>query len=290
MLNLLKKFPGQVKEAVRLSRNIKVSGFNKILVCGMGGSGISGYILRDIVEIPVFISQSYNIPRFVDGKTLVFVISYSGDTKETISMYNKVIKKTKKVFIITSGGKLSKKKNVILIPGGLLPRMALAYLFFPMLSILKSSKVVNFNLNDILTSLKKVKASKAEKLAKKLYNKTPIVYAPFNYFALVLRWKQSFNEYSKKLAIANVYPEFFHNEIEADYNKFEVVLIVDKFNKKLREFEKMVKINKVDLHGTSIVSKMFYGIHFGDFVSYYLALLNKKDPMKEEKINRLKCI
>ncbi len=290
MLNLLKKFPGQVKEAIKLTRGIKVNGFNKILVCGMGGSGISGYILRDIIEMPVFISQSYDIPKFVDSKTLVFVISYSGNTEETISMYKKAVKKTKKVFIITSGGKLSREKNVILVPGGLLPRMALAYLFFPMLVILKSSKVVRYNLDDILTALKKVKISKAKELARKLYNKVPVIYVPSNYYGLVLRWKQSFNEYSKQLTIASVYPEFFHNEIEADYNKFGVVLILDKMDKKIKEFGKMVKTNKIMLYGKSSIAKIFYGVYFGDFVSYYLAKLNKKDPMKEEKINRLKCI
>jgi len=290
MLNLLKKFPGQVKEAIKLTRNIKISGFNKILICGMGGSGISGYILRDILEVPVFISQSYDIPKFVDGKTLVFVISYSGDTEETIFMYKKAVKKTKKIFIITSGGKLSRERNVILVPGGLLPRMALAYLFFPMLAILKSSKVVRYDLDDILTALKKVKPNKAKKLAKKLYNNVPVIYAPSNYFGLVWRWKQSLNEYSKQLAVVNVYPEFFHNEIEADYNKFKVVLFVDKVDKKIKEFKKMVKVHEFKLYGKSLIARIFYGIYFGDFVSYYLARLNKKDPLKEEKIDRLKCI
>lgn len=290
MLDILKKFPGQVKEAVELTRNIKISGFDKILVCGMGGSGISGYILRDLIDMPVFISQSYEIPKFVDSKTLVFVISYSGDTEETISMYKKVIKKTKKIFVITSDGKLSKGKNVILVPEGLLPRMALAYLFFPMLVILKNSKVVRCDLEDVLKALKKVKISKAKKIAKKLYNKIPVIYAPSNYFGLILRWKQSLNEYSKQLAIANVYPEFFHNEVEADYNKFKVVLFVDKIDKKIREFKKMVKIHEVKLYGNSLIAKMFYGIYLGDFVSYYLARLNKKDPLKEENIDRLKCI
>ena len=194
------------------------------------------------------------------------------------------------IFIITSGGKLSREKNVILVPPGLLPRMALAYLFFPMLVILKSSKVVRYDLDDILTSLKKVKINKAKKLARKLYKNVPVIYAPSSYFGLVWRWKQSLNEYSKQLAVANIYPEFFHNEIEADYNKVKVVLFVDKADKKIKGFKKMVKVHEVKLYGKSLIAKMFYGIYLGDFVSYYLARLNKKDPLKEEKIDKLKCI
>src|SRR3989344_9669193 len=102
-LKLLKKFPEQIKEAIKLG-NIKPKRYNKILVCGMGGSGVVGYILKDLLKVPVFIEQSYDIPGFIDKNTLTFIVSYSGNTEETICMYKQVRKKTNNIIIITSSG------------------------------------------------------------------------------------------------------------------------------------------------------------------------------------------
>ena len=81
---------------------VDIRKYDKIAVCGMGGSGISGYILRDLYDDkPVFVFQGYELPKFVDKKTLVFCISYSGNTAETISMYNHAKKRGCKVVVIS---------------------------------------------------------------------------------------------------------------------------------------------------------------------------------------------
>ena len=62
----LQDFPYHILDAYELTQDVKVSGqFDKIFVCGMGGSGISGDLLKTYMEsygVPVFINKDYNLP------------------------------------------------------------------------------------------------------------------------------------------------------------------------------------------------------------------------------------
>jgi glucose/mannose-6-phosphate isomerase len=308
MLELLKKFPKQIEKARNSAKNIKVKNFNKILVCGMGGSGIPGEILKNYLKhsskIPIITNKSYSIPKFVDSKTLVFIVSYSGNTEETLSAFEKARQKKAKIVSITSNGRLKKlDKNCIKIPEGFEPRAALGYLFFPMLKVLENSKVIKNQskyIKETIKILKRFKTEKAKQLAKRLYKKRIIVYGSERYKSVVLRWKNQLNENSKELVLHNTFSEINHNEIEAYayLNKsYSVVIIRDKKDfKRIRKTEKITinlikkKVNteEVWVKGKSLLAKLFYAIHFGECVSYYLSTLNKVDPNKIPLIDKIK--
>ena len=119
--------------------------FNNILICGLGGSGIGGTIVNDIVSpltnIPILTTKDYSIPNFVDKNTLVIVSSYSGNTEETISALKKCQIRNIEISIITSGGKLKtiaeeNNYNHIIIPGGHPPRAMFGYAFTELFYIL----------------------------------------------------------------------------------------------------------------------------------------------------------
>ena len=88
MLKVLEQFPQQCKDALTLPKGMSITGnITSILVCGMGGSAIGGDLLKSYLSdsnLPVFVNRNYGIPRFVDSTTLVFAISYSGNTEETL--------------------------------------------------------------------------------------------------------------------------------------------------------------------------------------------------------------
>ncbi|MHB8184002.1 MAG: bifunctional phosphoglucose/phosphomannose isomerase, partial [Candidatus Desulforudaceae bacterium] len=54
----------------------------QIVVTGLGGSAIGGDLLRvfvgNKVRIPVVVNRDYTLPAFINEKTLVFAVSYSG--------------------------------------------------------------------------------------------------------------------------------------------------------------------------------------------------------------------
>ncbi|MEM4267130.1 MAG: SIS domain-containing protein, partial [Candidatus Nanoarchaeia archaeon] len=165
---------------------------------------------------------------YVDKKTLVFIVSASGETEETISCYKKAKKKTKNIVIITSGGQLGIEKNAIIIPRITPTRYALHYLFFPMLKILENSGIIGKqNIAEVIKVIKSLDKKQTKKLAKGLKGKVPIICVPNKYKSVGLRWRQQFNENSKMQAIELEFPELDHNAIEGYERpaRFELIVI-----------------------------------------------------------------
>ncbi len=310
MLQVIKDLPKQCREALSLPKGISISGdVNNIIVAGMGGSAIGGDLLKSYMDdesIPVHVCRGYKLPGFVGKSSLVFAVSYSGNTEETLSSLKDAKEKNAQVIGITSGGKLAEEcKKVIRIPTGFQPRAALGYLFFPMLGVLHNSnlaRVKNEDLNEMLEILKPTSrfSDEAEMLAKKLRNKIPIIYSSEAFWAVAMRWKTQINENSKMPAFYNVFSEMNHNEI-AGYkgmdSKFAAVIIRDKHdNGRIKKrmdvckeiMEANVDVEEVETQGNGLLARMFSTIHLGDFASYYLALWNRVDPGPVDTIEYMK--
>ena len=310
MFDVIKNFPLQCREALSLSKGISVSGdVNNIVIIGMGGSAIAGDLLGSYLSssnVPIFTIRDYKLPNFVNEHSLVFAVSYSGNTEETLSALQDAKSRNAKIIGITSGGKLAKEcDKVIAIPSGLQPRAALGYLFFPMLGVLHSSnlaRVKNDELNEMLNLLKQSNAfsNYAEELAKKLKGTIPIIYASESLSVVAMRWKTQINENAKMPAFYNVFSEMNHNEIAAYRGmdkRFSAVLIRDKYDtdriKKRMDvckqiMENSVEVQEVGTHGEGLMARLFSAIYIGDFVSYHLALWNRIDPTPVEIIEAMK--
>ncbi len=311
MIEVLDNFPIQCREALTLAKGITVHGeVTSIVVCGMGGSAIGGDLLKaytNNTKLPVFINRNYNVPEWVDEYTLVFVVSYSGNTEETISSFHDAQKKNAKIIGITSGGKLAEECNKkIIIPSGLQPRCALGYLFFPMLGVLYNSNLIevkNPDLNEMLALLKDKEKTKeyAEKLAKKIQGKLPIIYSSELLKPVAYRWQTQINENAKYPAYHSVFPEMNHNEINAfrgmQRDRFIAIMLRDeKDHPRIKKrmdvcaeiMEERIDVEEVFVRGDSLLARMFSTIQLGDYTSYYLALRERVDPTPVEVIEWLK--
>ena len=321
MREILLNFPKQCREGFNIQ--IPLPGkknFKKICMCGMGGSAIGGDILKIFVErdsqVVFNIHRDYNLPSYIDKESLVIAVSYSGNTEETVSAYKMAKKTGCKIWVLTSNGKLYKfaKKDkipAVQIPSGLPPRCALGYLFFPCFNLLRKLGIIKEPVTPgIFEKFEKYvlsfskNNSLAYTLAEKILNRVPIIYSGNLYYPAILRWKTQIAENSKNFAFINVIPEMNHNEImswhfpewfiektipiyikSSDYNsrirkRFEVTeKIISSFQK-----EKII----INPKGKSLLEKIFYLIILGDWVSYYLALLNKVDPTEIREIDLLK--
>lgn len=131
MIKLVDNFPNQLKEALSIANSAVVSEPNKpihnVVVTGLGGSGIGGTILTEVlmdsVKVPVLINKDYFLPAFVNENTLLIVSSYSGNTEETVQAMEQAMSKHAQIVCVTSGGKILElaKQNLIEfieIPGG----------------------------------------------------------------------------------------------------------------------------------------------------------------------------
>lgn len=310
-IKILEDFPKQCREALELPRGIVIKEeISNIVVCGMGGSAIGGDLLKTYLsdtEIPVVVNRNYNLPKFVNEYSLVFAISYSGNTEETLGAYKEAVNKKAKIWALTSGGELANQcEKVIKIPTGLQPRAAIGYLFFPILGLLHNSGITNVknsDLNEMLAILKNTEdfKEKGEELSKKIKDKIPVIYSSSLFEPVAYRMKTQFNENSKHPAFYHVFPEMNHNELvgfkDMERKNFIVLMIRDEFDhprtKKRMDIckeimEKRVDVEEIHTKGNSLLARLFSTIYLGDFASYYLAMHNRVDPAPVEVIEWLK--
>ena len=153
-------FPNQIEDALAIGEGYDPKGdfsdISSVVIAGMGGSGIGGDLIRaltvDSANTPIEVVRDYRLPAWVDGKTLVICVSYSGNTEETLSCLENAIKRGAKVAGITSGGEMESRLNdvdgnVIKIPGGNPPRASLGYVSIPALVFLQKCDLTDKSIN-----------------------------------------------------------------------------------------------------------------------------------------------
>ncbi len=316
MRQIILSFPKQFKIGLSAAKKVKVRGrFDKILICGMGGSALPGDILKIWMEsykiiLPVHIHRNYALPYQTKKNHLVIFISYSGNTEETLSAFEEARRKRLPIAAICSGGKLAElcekyKIPFAKVPSGLAPRLALGYQFAALMKILVNCGLIKDNLRNILALEKKLKPGKLEvkglKLAKNLVGKIPLIYASCQRKALARIWKIKFNENSKVPAFYNYFPELDHNELSSfeSGENFRVILLRDpkenpKILKRMDLTAEIIRkngtaVDVVNAEGEEILLKTFSTLLLGDWVSYYLAKEYKVDPVTvslQEEIKR----
>jgi glucose/mannose-6-phosphate isomerase len=331
MLDTLAQFPEQIKETIgivnstELARILKI---DNIIVNGMGGSAISGDIIqhffRDVLEIPIFVSGEYDLPKWANKDTLILSQSYSGNTEETLSTFKYASQKRCKIIGISSGGKLQEyceKRNTphIKIPSNLPPRAATAYLLFSSILALKKigllKDTIDAEIEETITITEELrknnskaapeKDSISKQIAKTIFNTIPQVYGWGIYTPIAKRWCTQFNENSKIIARYDIVPECNHNDIVGwsmnpeVSKKFTCILFRDEENESIymakrlnfmKDLFKDVVANVIEIQvkGKKTLAKMMYAMYLGDFVSCYLAVLRGIDPTPVEVIVELK--
>lgn len=331
MLKAIYDFPDHINDAMsigeRISLNQDYRDIQAVIIAGMGGSAIGGDLCRvlvlDDMPIPVAVVRNYQLPSWVQANTLVICSSYSGNTEETLSVFEQAQERQAQICGISTGGELTSRLvdgdyDVVTIPGGLQPRAALGYSFVPMLYLLKQCGLLKIDFQDELSAaiklLRKVRdtyASESEDnrtyaLARKIYRTLPILYGETEATSVIaLRWKGQFCENAKMLAYHNDLPEMNHNEVvgwennRGIFKNLSVLWIQDKADQArvqhrqriTRELLKPLGLLQevIQVDGSSRLERYLHLIHLGDWVSYWCARLHGTDPTPVEKISRLKA-
>jgi glucose/mannose-6-phosphate isomerase len=322
MREIILDFPKQFEVGFEAGQKIEFlkRKFENAIICGMGGSALPGSLLQlfarnlNLKFHNFFVHRDYNLPNFANKNSLIFTISYSGNTEETISAFKEAISKNLKVISISSGGKLKElsqkfKTQFIEIPSGLPPRMALGYLFSALFSALIKLKIVPDFKKEILALKEKLKPEKFEKegqeIAQFLLYKIPLIYSSSSYRELARIWKINFNENSKVPAFFNYFPELNHNEMtgvgeaKKNYRKiFRAIILKEKSdnprNKKRMKIlaeifkERGIESKILNLKGKNIFEKVFSSILLSYFSSFYLAKLQNIDPVPVKLVEEFK--
>ncbi len=321
MDDLIDGFTEQLKRAIEIGESSKIGKIKfpvrNVLISGLGGSGIGGTILsnvlRDDVAMPIIVNKEYQIPAFVNENTLVIISSYSGNTEETLSALMQAFKKNAQIVCITSGGLVQEYADTnnidyVLIDGGAPPRSAFGQSFVQLLYIMHNLGLLEDGfkkyLQDSIELLNKEKEEikiQAKEIAQKLTNKIPVIYSDAKFEGVSIRFRQQINENSKMLCWHHVVPEMNHNELVGWREKNEKIAVVFirnnkdfERNQERMEFTKEVvsqyasEIVEIYSKGDHDLIRCMYLIHITDWVSYYLAELKGVDAVEIDVINKLK--
>jgi glucose/mannose-6-phosphate isomerase len=320
MLDKIHDLPNQLEQAWTSLwiKDVPRLEFDRILVCGMGGSGISGMLAQDLFrgsKIPIDVWADYGLPGWVTDKTLVVAISYSGDTEETLDAAKTALELKLPVIAITRGGKLAELAKIhnfftVLVEYESAPRVAVGWLYGLLLTLFAKLGVETLTEKQYFAALSQLKDTvnqkifppKAEELAMTLSNKVPVVLTSAPLGSVMRRWVTQFNENSKVFAFGALVPEFCHNTLagldfpipeklvflylESNFAFSRNVARKNLIEKQLSRSE--LPFIPLSVRADSLLSEQLLLIYFGDLLSYFLAGVYGIDPSPIEAIEKLK--
>ena len=298
----------------------------KVVILGMGGSAIGADLVRALAEstspVPILVVREYNAPEFVDSSTLAIASSYSGDTEETLSALDEAIARGAKCAATGTGGILKQRAEDVGIPFIQFdyqspPRAALGYSFICLAGLLRSAGLLSLREGDLQETVSVMRDwqeeiapevptqdNAAKRLAQSLHGRLPVVYGAGVLSEVARRWKGQFNENAKSWGFFEVMPELNHNAVLGYVNPQEMaqrlfVLMLrshaDHPRVKVRYditaellADRGIDHTRVWARGDSPLAQVFSSIHFGDYVSLYLAWLYSADPTPVDAIEYLK--
>lgn len=320
MKELIAAMPQQLAEAQRIFESANLAStdqqFEHVVIVGLGGSGIGGTILADVMQMecpkPILSVKNYELPAYVGKTSLVIASSYSGNTEETLMAIEEAHRRGAHIAVVTSGGKLREMAetnswNHVVVPGGNPPRSMFAYSFVQLLNYMEFYGLCKMDVKTQLSAAAKLLEiensalrREAEELAHYLQDRIPAIYVADGYTGLAWRFRQQLNENSKMLCWHAVIPEMNHNELvgwaggnktiapvflrnKGDFDRNQIRIGINE-----EIVQKHTTIREVWSKGETRLQNTLYLIHLTDWTSFYLSELNGVDIEEIKVIEYLK--
>ncbi|MCH8050799.1 MAG: bifunctional phosphoglucose/phosphomannose isomerase [Chloroflexi bacterium] len=331
MLSCLRGLPDQCRDAWKTAHELALprsyQEIDRIAVLGMGGSAIAGDVWRALLErecaVPVFNVRAYDLPPYVDERTLVIASSFSGDTEEVLSAFGQALAMPAPKIVVTTGGQLLTTARANGVPSFTFdydgePRAAFGWSLMPLLAIAASLRLmqgVAADVDEAVAVLDELvqkiaedvptTTNPAKKLARDLQGRLPVIYGAGPLIEVARRWKAQLNESGKSWASCEELPEIHHNAIIgysypreiADRTAVVFLESADLVHERVQlryGFTKDllarsgVAAHSVQARGVSALAQMLSLVLFGDYVSAYLSFLYGEDPTPTSAIDELK--
>lgn len=300
-------------------------GIKNIVFAGMGGSALAGVIVKNWLgaqlTVPLEVVRGYDLPGYINERTLVFVSSASGNTEEALSCLKGAQRNNAQVIALSSGGKLAKAANQttllnIELQAYAQPRLGVFAGIKALVCVLENlgltGKVdLRRELENVANFLDTQKAqwnldapddSVARSIAKQLHGKASIIYAGPTLASAGYKWKIDINENAKQMASCNVYPELNHNEMQgwlfpenkhAQVVELHSTLDSERIQKRFVVTRQVLAKHgygpiEVEVVGSTHIQQLLSTIMLGDYVSAYLGILNGIDPSPVELVEKFK--
>ena len=290
----------------------------------MGGSAIGGALARaalgdrasrSIVHRPRLRAAPVDEPD-----ATVLCASYSGNTEETLAVYEAAGALGARRIVATTGGKLADAARaedvpVIPLPGGFQPRAAVAYSLVVALEVAwlcGAGERLHAEIDVAAAHLEQIVElwgpdaqadNLAKDLARGLHGTIPQIAGSGLTSPIAYRWKTQINENAKLPCFAHELPELDHNEIvgwqgASQLGRFSAVFLDDSdLHPRIRQRIELTRglieaeaagTYRIDSIGQNRTERLISLVLLGDLVSLYLAVLREIDPTPVAPIERLK--
>lgn len=324
--DILRAFPAQCREALSLTAEppLAVERPALVVVAGMGGSAAGGDLLAacaaDRLEVPILVHRGYGLPAAAGARALVIASSYSGETAEVLSAAEAALSRGVPLAALSAGGRLASlatERGIarVGLPTGLLPRLALGYLFLPAARLLASVGLPVASEGElgeavaVLEALAReldpgvpAPANEAKRLALALDDRLPVIYGGPATGPVAYRWKTDLEENAKVLAVAGSVPEMNHNEIEAwrapEARARHLVVLREageppEIARRFEVARELIEpaaggVSECRARGTTRPARLLALVYVGMWTSYYLALARGVDPWPVPLLDEMK--
>ncbi|MBV9049049.1 MAG: bifunctional phosphoglucose/phosphomannose isomerase [Solirubrobacterales bacterium] len=319
--------PDQLRDAVWRVESASLEPHDSpggLIVAGMGGSAIGGSLARavlgDRASRPIVLTRGYALPPWATPDTTVLCVSYSGNTEETLAVYEAAGALGAARIVATTGGKLADQARgehvpVIPLPGGFQPRSAVAYTLVVALEVAAlcgAGERLHAEIDVAAAHAEELVArwgpegpddSLAKELARGLRDTVPQVYGAGLTAPVAYRWKTQLNENAKAPGFSHELPELDHNEIvgwetAARLGQFSAIFLDDSdLHPRIRQRIELTRgliaghaaaTYRVESVGQNRTERLLSLVLLGDVVSVYLAVLGGVDPTPVVLLDQLK--
>ena len=291
---------------------------HRMVWLGMGGSALGIDVVKNLysneIPVPIEIVNGYAAPATVNEHTLVVLSSYSGTTEEVIEAAKDVLKKTKMVYIVTTGGDLEQLAKDHNLPAYIFeptfnpsnqPRMAIGYSVMATIGLFHTLRWITVTQQDVeqmtshLTSLHKQygadvpdNTNLAKQLATQMHEHISVIVSSEFLDGSAHVMANQTNENSKQCTIRFQIPEMDHFLLEGlqypeTKNLFFIFFTSGLYHKRnqLRHTithdmvtQKGLPATQIALQGNTALEQAFELILLGGYTSLYAAILNDIDP------------
>ena len=330
MLDAVLGMPSDCRSAYDSARQVdqlpSPEGVASVTFCGMGGSAVSGDVVRSVflerLGLPVEVNRSPVLPEHCDSHTLVVCSSYSGNTAETLTAFRTALGRGCRVLVVTSGGTIADEAAehgiaTVRVPPGFQPRAALGHLGFASLGALESMGILPPLATDVTEAVAEIQAAltemapdvktennPAKALATRIGDRSPVIWGADGIGSVAAaRWKTQMNENGKVPAFWSSMSELDHNEVvgwTAPFGErfFVVGLRHDGEDPQLAPRFPLSydivraaggEVEEVPARGSSALARLMSLVIVGDLTSVYLAIGRGVDPTPVPVIERLKA-
>jgi len=316
----IENLPSQLENAYQQGLGLNLpnwEGIQSVLIAGMGGSAIGADLLAayasSACRVPILVQRSYSLPAWVTGpEVLVITSSHSGNTEETLSVFEQVSKSKCRILVLCTGGKLAEAARTKDIPVWIFnhqgqPRAAVGYSFGLLLSLITRLGLIpdpGIELSGAITAMRSQQMSlqadlpvvrnPAKRLAGQLMGRWVMLFGADVLEPVARRWKTQVNELAKAWAQFELLPEADHNALAGLQQPEQVLsstmalflrapsyhprnLLRTELTKQAYMLEGL-NTDFVDTQGETALAQQWTALHMGDYVAYYLAMLYEIDP------------